>query len=300
MTIKQLTYFLTVAKYESFTKASEKLYVSQSALSKAIKTFEFELGITLIDRTSKKFKLTSEGRILFLNGNIALNSINKKLEQLKDSISDDSGEITIGVPPVISTIYFTFIVYKFQKLYPNIKLNIIEQGANNIKCIVNKGDIDIGVIILPFENNIDYNIYPVFIADCCLVVSKKHRLFKEKEVNLSDLKDENFIILNDSYMLYNRIHKLCNVAGFVPNITSTSSQWDYIVEMVSLNQGVTILPRLIVEKYHSKNIKLLTIKNPVFPWDIALIIRKNKYISKPLKIFIEFCKKEGEKYFNKL
>lgn len=300
MTIKQLTYFLTIAKYESFTKASKELYISQSALSKSIKTFEFELGTTLIDRTSKKFKLTSEGRILFTNGNIALISINKKLDQLKDSISTESGEITIGVPPVISTIYFTFIVNKFQTLYPDIKLNIVEQGANNIKCIVNKGDIDIGVIILPFENNVDYNIYPVFIADCCLVVSKKHPLSKENEVELSCLKNENFIILNSSYMLYDRIHELCNLAGFNPILKSTSSQWDYIVEMVSLNQGITILPRLIVEKYHSKQIKLLTIKNPIFPWNIALIIKKNKYISKPLKLFIEFCKKEGDKYFNKL
>lgn len=68
MNIKSLNYFIEVAKEKSFTNASKNLFVCQSALSKAIKTFENELDITLIDRTSKHFKLTPEGQLLLKMG----------------------------------------------------------------------------------------------------------------------------------------------------------------------------------------------------------------------------------------
>ena len=83
---------------------------------------------------------------------------------------------------------------------------------------------------------------------------------------------------------------MCAKAGFEPNIICTSSQWDFIAEMVALNQGISILPRPILSKFYSKNIRLLTIKDPEFPWNIALIVRKDKYVSKAIKLFIEFVK----------
>ena len=101
-------------------------------------------------------------------------------------------------------------------------------------------------------------------------------------------------------MLHNKIYEYCAKAGFKPDVISTSSQWDYITEMVSLNHCVSILPKLIVQKYHSKNIRTLTLEKPCFPWNVALIIRKDKYKSKAIKTFIEFCQKEGEKHFNML
>ena len=74
-----------------YTSASKKLYICQSALSKAIKTFENELDIILIDRTSKSFKLTPEGQLLYENGTIALKVINEQLTKLQDSISLEKG-----------------------------------------------------------------------------------------------------------------------------------------------------------------------------------------------------------------
>lgn len=66
MNLKHLSYFVDISKRESFTKAADDIYVSQSALSKSVKSLEQELNVTLIDRTSKSFNLTEEGKILFL------------------------------------------------------------------------------------------------------------------------------------------------------------------------------------------------------------------------------------------
>lgn len=288
MNIRELSYFIEVAKEGSFTKASKNLFVCQSALSKSIKSFENDLDIKLIDRTSKNFKLTPEGQLLFENGVIALKIINEQLDMLLDSVSLEKGKMKLGVPPVISTIYFTSLIQSFKENYPSINLQITEAGANTVKNKVNDGDIDIGVVILPFNSD-NFNIIPIFQAEVVVIVNKKHPLAKKEEVSLLELKNEHFISLDETYMLYDRVKIRCNQVGFTPNIISTSSQWDFVAEMVALNQGIAILPKPILSRFHSKKIKILKIKEG-FPWNIAFIVRKDKYISKAIKLFIEFTK----------
>lgn len=288
MNIKSLTYFIEVAKQQSFTKASKNLFICQSALSKAIKSFETELDITLIDRTSKTFKLTPEGQLFYENGVIALKAINEQLSILLDSISLEKGKIKVGVPPVISTIYFTSIIHKFRSEYPSINLNIVEAGANTVKDKVEKGEIDIGVVILPFSSE-NFNVINIFDSEVVVVVNKTHPFAERDEVSLLEIKDQPIISLNETYMLYDRIKIRCHEAGFEPNIICTSSQWDFLAEMVSLNQGISILPKPILSKFHSKNIKTVRIKEG-FPWNIAFILRKDKYMSKAIKLFIDFTK----------
>lgn len=292
MTLKQLTYFLEIAKMKNFTKAAANLYISQSALSKTVKAMESELGVQLIDRTVNHFKLTPEGEIFYQKGLIAIKNINSELEDLYGSLGTEKGHITVGIPPVIGTAYFTSIIYKFRNMYPDVELKIIEAGANTIKKWVSDGEVDIGVVILPVSND-DFNVIPIVTAENVLLVNKNHPLAQYDEVSFKMLKDERFISLNSTFMLYDQIISLCRISGFEPNIVCESSQWDFITEMVVLDQGVSILPRPILKRYNSDKLKLISLKDPSFSWNIAIILKKDKYISRIIKSFIELSKKEG-------
>ena len=292
MTLKQLTYFLEIAKMRNFTKAAANLYISQSALSKTVKAMESELGVQLIDRTVNHFKLTPEGEIFYQKGLIAIKNINSELEDLYGSLGTEKGHITVGIPPVIGTAYFTSIIYKFRNMYPDVELKIIEAGANTIKKWVSEGEADIGVVILPVSND-DFNVIPIVTAENVLLVNKNHPLAQYDEVSFKMLKDERFIALNSTFMLYDQIISLCRISGFEPNIVCESSQWDFITEMVVLDQGVSILPRPILKRYNSDKLKLISLKDPSFSWNIAIIFKKDKYISRIIKSFIELSKKEG-------
>lgn len=291
MTIKQLTYFLEIAKMKNFTKAAENLYISQSALSKTVKTIESELGVQLIDRTVNHFKLTPEGEILYQKGLITLKKINSELDGLYNSLGTEQGRISVGIPPVIGTAYFTSIIYKFRNMYPGVDLKILEAGANTIKKWVSDCEIDIGIVILPVSTD-EYNVIPVITAENVLIVNKSHPFAKYNEISFKMLKDERFISLNSTFMLYDQIKSLCNISGFEPNIVCESSQWDFITEMVALNQGVSILPRPILKKYNSDDISMISLKDPSFSWNIAIILKKDKYISRIMNSFIELSKNE--------
>lgn len=153
MNLKHLSYFVDISKRESFTKAADDIYVSQSALSKSVKSLEQELNVTLIDRTSKSFNLTEEGRILYVEGEKLLQYIDESQDEIIEKIHRSRRRLRIGVPPVISTVYFSQLLFRFIKQYPNIELEISEVGANIVQNQINAGNIDIGVVILPIINS---------------------------------------------------------------------------------------------------------------------------------------------------
>ena len=291
MNLKYLSYFIKVAEHENFTKASNELFVCQSTLSKSVMALEKELGTSLIDRTSNEFRLTPHGILLCEKGKYLLDMIEKQEENIYDMIQGNQGVLRIGIPPVILTAYFPSIIYEFQKQNPKIKLHVIEAGANTIKERVDNGAVDLGVIIFPFAYP-GYHVVPLASSFNTLLVHKSHPLAHKETASFKELIYEDFLILDNTYMLHDRILSNCRNAGFEPRITCESSQWDFLAEMVSLNQRITILPHPITMRFHSNNIKRIKLTEPEFPWDIAIIVKKEKYISNLMDSFIQFsCEK---------
>lgn len=289
MNLKHLSYFVDISKRESFTKAADDIYVSQSALSKSVKSLEQELNVTLIDRTSKSFNLTEEGRILYVEGEKLLQYIDENQDEIIEKIHRSRRRLRIGVPPVISTVYFSQLLFRFIKQYPNIELEISEVGANIVQNQINAGNIDIGVVILPIINTDNYHIIPVMSSDNALIVNKDHPLASRDEVDFKELEHEDFLILDRTYMLHDRIIKNCEITGFYPHITTESSQWDFLAEMVAYNQGISILPVPIMKRFYSSDrIKMIRLKEPEFPWNIAMIFKKEKLITAQMEEFIHF------------
>lgn len=295
MNVRYLTYFVEVAKEKNFTRAANNLHLSQPALSKVIKNLEIDLGISLIDRTAKNFKLTDQGEIFFTNAQNALENINSEFEQLYCSIDSTKGKLVVGIPPVIGTVYFASMIAKFKSKYPDIEFTMIEAGANNVKSKVNDSEVDIGVVILPAEDE-GLNVIEIINSEIVLVINKEHKLAQKDNIYLNDLNGEGFITLNENYMIYDKLNLLFEDGGFDPNITYKSSQWDFVAEMVALNQGIAILPKPIVKRFNNENIKEVKIKDYKMPWDVALILKKDKYLSYGMKEFIKFVKEESIKF----
>lgn len=88
-------------------------------------------------------------------------------------------------------------------------------------------------------------------------------------------------------MLYYRIVECCKEAGFIPHVGLESAQWDLLVEAVSDGESVTILPKPIIQKFCSKQVKMLHLCNPLFPWIPLAVYHKEKFLSTPMKLFLD-------------
>ena len=131
----------------------------------------------------------------------------------------------------------------------------------------------------------------VFRSDAVLAVGKNHRFAKRKSISFAELDSEPMVLVSKEYMFYDQILQRCAEAGFVPQVTFTSSQWDLLLEMVAENKGVTIICRPLVEKLYSGRVVCVPLKKPEFPWTLGLIAKKNRSLPGAAKSLWDFCAK---------
>ena len=128
MTFEQLKYFVTLVEGENFLEVAEKLYISQSSLSKQIKKLEEELEVSLLDRSGRKAKLTEGGEFFYLEAKKLLLEYEKLLENIKPYKKKNI--LSIGVLPILSQYNLNLLFQNFKSIYPDIELIIDEQEEN--------------------------------------------------------------------------------------------------------------------------------------------------------------------------
>ncbi|SDI08956.1 DNA-binding transcriptional regulator, LysR family [Alteribacillus persepolensis] len=288
MEMKHLEYFIEVTDTGSFTQAAENLYITQPALSRIIKSLESELGAPLFIRSRKKLLLTDVGRILYKHAQV----IERQLSLLEADIDNllilKKGRIRLGLPTIVNSFFFSQLMASFHQQYPDVTFQLEEDGSKRIAEKIMNDDLDFGVVVLP-ENHEMFNYYKFVHDHLKLVVPFSHRLAAKEEIALHELKDESFIMFNRDFELRNLILEACIEEGFEPNIVSETSQLDFIEEMAAYNLGITLLPESTCMELTS-DLQTITIANPKIEWNLALIWKKDAYLSQVAKEFIRFAK----------
>ncbi|MGG0657651.1 LysR family transcriptional regulator [Rummeliibacillus pycnus] len=287
MEIRELNYFVTVAKYKSFTKASEVLHVTQPTLSKVVKSLEKQLDVTLFHRSARKSELTDVGEVLYGQALKILNLVEELDVVLEDVAYLQKGKIKIGMPPLIGILFFPKIIKGFQEKYPGITIEIDERGANVIKELVAAGELDVGFVMLP-ANMEEFHVIPYTSQQLMLIVNRSNPLASKETIMMKDLKNEPMLLFSQDFTLHDRILQECEQAGFTPHIAYESSQWDFISQMVEHDLGIAMFPKAIAEKVNPEAVKAIPIVNPSIPWEIVLIVKKDHYVSHATKGFINY------------
>jgi DNA-binding transcriptional LysR family regulator len=288
--LRQLQLFLEVAKHKSMTKAAESMHLSQPALSKSIKALEDELGMTLIIRTNKTSDLTDAGKIVLEYSQKMAAVLTEMKTTLNDITNLSRGQIDIGLPPIIGSLFFPRVIAKFHHAFPNIELNITEYGGARVVTSVEEGEFELGVAVLPIDEQ-QFDVYPIVEEEMKLLVYKDHHLATRKVVDIKELKEEEFIFYHEEFALNQIMRNQFIAAGFEPKILFQSSQWDLMTEMVAANLGITILPRSISNRASNPDLRIIDLKEDIL-WRLAVITKQGRYISNAGRTFIDFILKE--------
>ncbi|MDR6123010.1 DNA-binding transcriptional LysR family regulator [Bacillus sp. SLBN-46] len=290
MELRQLRLFIEVAKHKSITKAAENMHISQPALSKTLRALEDELGMTLIIRTNKTSDLTDAGKVVLEYALRMTVLVDEMKTTLIDMTNLSRGQINIGLPPFIGSLFFPRVMAKFHHAFPNIELNITEYGGARVVKSVEEGEFELGVAVLPIDEQ-EFSVYPIVEEEMRLVVYKDHHLSDRVEVELKELRDEEFIFYHEEFALNQIMRNHFIAAGFEPKILFKSSQWDLMTEMVAANLGITILPQSICNRAFNSDLKVIKLQDDIM-WKLAVITKKDRYISNAGRTFIDFILKE--------
>jgi len=292
MELRHLKYFLAVAEELSFTKASEKLFISQPPLSRQILELEEELQARLFNRNNKKVELTEAGkyfekevRELFQN----LERITIKTKKIAENVS---GEFRIAY---ISSIYSSVIsdlIKHLKEKFPYVNFKLFEISTTKQISALEKGKIELGIIRSPIKSpKIKAQLW---FKDGFSVVYNKNLIQIKSEEEIPKLKDETFVFFNKDYAphYHDVLLELCAFYGFEPQVVHESNNINSIVQLVKNGLGISIVPSNIAKNNKDAEIGFIELKKVNLFTDVSLITSKEDD-SEITKSAVEFLLKKG-------
>lgn len=289
MDIKHLRYFIEVARQKSFSRAAETLHVSQSAISKMIKDLETELGLFLFNRNSKQIQLTESGESFLEHAQEVVVLFNNLPLEVLSAARQDIGKVVIGLPPITGATRFARLLGEFKKRFPKIDIALFEYGSKIIETGIQDGSLDIGVIC----NVPDVEAYHAFALSndpLWVIASPENPISRMTEVEMADLRNEQFVMYRNDFSLHHEIVNGCTAAGFRPGIIFETSQRELMTQIVSTNLGIALLPSKTCAELESVSITAIPLVRPQIFHKMSIIWKKGRHINRSAQLWIDFAK----------
>jgi len=281
MELLQLKYFKKIAESQNMTRVAEEIHISQSALSKTIRTIETELDVKLFDREGKYIKLNGNGKIFLKYVNRSLQALEDAKKELDDYNSNKNQDIVIYVQAAMFML--PKIITGFNQRYPDIKFHISQKQFN-------KGENNYDFIIYipsPEEIN-DKNSMTLLEEELKLAVSKNHHLAEKSDIDLCSLSKEKFIGLPSYTKLRKTTDHYCKLTGFTPNVVLECYDSPTILELVKNGMGIAFVPKYSWGHIEHQELSLINIHSPKCTRCINLSWSESEYISESAKLFKKY------------
>ncbi|MBP7248922.1 MAG: LysR family transcriptional regulator [Negativicutes bacterium] len=277
-----------MAKYESFTKAADSLYLTQPTISKMIKSLEEDLEVVLIRRSTKKVELTDAGKVVLLQAKKIVESVQNLENELNDVLQLRKGVIRLGIPSILGSLYFSMIIAVFSKSFPLVEVKICEGDSAQLLEKTLAGEIDICAAFGKKLNPL-LEYWEIVDEPLILMLPKTHPLAKKESLSFTELQEEKWILYTDGAGINQVIQDYILPDQLAKQTLCQSGQWDFIAELVNHGAGVALLPKSICQRYYKKEIAMVElIEQPKVSSYLAW--RTDRYLSQAAKQWLEFSK----------
>lgn len=291
MTFEQIKSFLAIVKFNHFTLASQELYISQSSISKHIKSLEKELGVELFNRQHRNVKLTEAGEEFYKFAKKSMKDYYNILSEMKRYSCEESASISIGVIDTMVEYGIASLISDFQNQFPNIQVDLKERSNKKTLEYLNDSLVNLAFINSHYERKNLLNLYKIIEDDLVVVTSKNHKFVNKKNIDIFDTSKERYICVYGDYYLHNVFLNTWGNLNYFPNTNYIDSQTKTLFALVSENMGITLAPYKVAQSYKNNvdnNIHICKIKND-FSANIFLAQLKNKKLSANENLFKEFA-----------
>ncbi|MEN2751305.1 LysR family transcriptional regulator [Psychrobacter sp. FBL11] len=302
ISIRQLTAFIKVADSGSFTRASDQMYLTQSAVSGLIKELETSLGIVLFDRTTRQLSLSVVGRHLLPQARRVLNEMQLFENEASSLMSLAQGQVRLAVSQFAAS-SMPAVIAQFAKKYPDISVSLIDCSAENVLQHIQDIEVDLGVgTELGFmESEDDIRADLLYELPFCVVMPDNHPLAKQSEVIWQDLIDIPLITLQGPFIeqvtaeLDETIASHIQQARYKVNFMSTA------LEMTRQGFGITLcLPYMpeVIDWVSANGLQMRPLAQPVKVRRFFIYQRSSRALSPASIAFKEFLQTYFASHFN--
>jgi LysR family cyn operon transcriptional activator len=285
--IRHLHYFMAVCEELHFTKAAEKLGISQPTLSQQIRVLEDELGMPLFDRIGKKIVVTEAGSLLFSYATEMLTT----LQNVKDAINDlqelQRGKISVGIMPSDLDYRITQLVIDFHQKFPKVKLRILASIDIMRQVLENEVDIGIGTNVEPDDRLV---IIPLRREEYVLTVSQEHPLANQTAITIAELKGLPMVMYPEGFFGREIVEEAVKKHGFQLHSILETSSVTSIMNLVRANIGATVQPYHLIQQINDPTLCSIRISDGAPSRSLSIIYRVDRYVSQATTAFIKQIK----------
>jgi LysR family hydrogen peroxide-inducible transcriptional activator len=273
MTLSELRFVVSVAKEKNFRRAAVKSFVSQPALSLAIKKIENELGVLIFERNRMGISLTSVGEKIVNQAQTVLEEVDKiKAISMVDK-NDQQVNVKIGLIYSIAPYLLPSIIPLLKNTSPDIILEAEEDITKNLINKLKDGSIDAAIIALPFDVP-GIETQPLYDEPFKVLIPIKHAWNNKQKINAKDLKNEKILLLDNTHCFSMQVREACPGISDKAEV-QVGTSLETIRNMVASNLGISILPQsATVNNYSNDLINILSFENPIPFRRVAMAFRQ--------------------------
>lgn len=286
--LRQLHYFVEVAKREHISQAADHLNVAQSAVSRQIANLEAELGAPLFERVGRNVKLTPIGKTFLEHTITALKAIDFAAKQVEEYLNPEKGTIKIGFPTSLASYILPNVISAFKKEYPEISFHLRQGSYKFLIDAVKNRELNLAFLgPLPPK---DESIIPtvLFSERFYALLPANHPFAQNDQLYLNDMREENFVLFPEGFILNKVAVDACRAAGFVPKITSEGEDLDALKGLVAAGVGITLLPESSLYDSIPRYTAKVPIASPAITRSVGIISPSNREIAPSEQVFLNF------------
>ena len=280
MELRQLRYFVAVAEEQSFSRAAQRLFISQPPLTRQIKNLESELGVTLLDRNTRRVELTPAGHAFLRRARNTLYESETAAADARRGAEGYGEVITIGFMSVLMLAKLTPAMRELHAHAPGVDIQFRQMRSDEQWEAVIDGRLDVGLVdlgIAAMSQRLEHEKISsrIFLHEpLAAAVPKGHALAGRRKLSLGDLRNERFSILERQHhpSHYDTVVAACQASGFTPRIAFHGEQMPTVLAYVAAGMSVCIAPALAAASW-SEHIAFIPLQERPFI-DIHMVVKE--------------------------
>ncbi|WP_165225974.1 LysR family transcriptional regulator [Aquisphaera insulae] len=288
MEIQQLRMFLKVAEQGSFTKAARDCGVSQPAISQQVGKLESALGRPLFERQGKQVALTEAGELLRRRALQIVSLVEDTARLLRDD--GETGRVVVSAIPTIAPYLMPGLLEAFHGEHPKARVEVNEEVTEVILRRCAQGEIDVGVLAMPASGGY-LRVETLFEEELLLAMPSDHPLAARDWVELDDLREQPFVLLDEAHCLSDDIRSFCRRRQFQPVSTGRVSQLATVMELVAQGFGISLIPAMALPREAGSRLQFRPLDGDRPSRTITACWNPDRYQSRLMGRFLETLKR---------
>jgi LysR family transcriptional activator of glutamate synthase operon len=276
MDLRQLRYLVALAEECHFTRAAAREHIAQPALSQQIRKLEDEVGLPLVERTTRRVTVTHAGHLLVARARRILAEVEAAEVELLGLKGMESGHVTVGTMHTMGPVDVTLALAIFHERHPAVELTVREQASEELAEMLRDDELDLAFLsVTERVESHGLGLHQLVSEELMVLLPPAHKLAGRRKLRMAELQEEEFISYREGARLRELLTAAGRHAGFVPRIKLESNESERIRRMVGRGMGVAILPRSDAIA-PGEEVAAVALTDPALSRDITLAWRQGR------------------------